>query len=107
MSDSLERLPVFLPSSLTSKQLDKKRKLKEKLLIIEWIINNVTADVVTGAEGSTDGLIFNLVNLVVGSKERYKYTKEQDDNLEEWIKSKGDNLPGLHWEEILTEEGNF
>jgi hypothetical protein len=67
----------------------------EKLLIIKWIINNVTDHVVPLDFENSDGLIFNLVHLAAGDKERWQYEDKQQLNVEEWVKSKGENLIGI------------
>lgn len=44
----------------------------------KWIVQNVTAEIVPADEGSTEGLIYNLVQLARDSKKRYNYLPEQD-----------------------------
>jgi hypothetical protein len=51
-----------------------------------WIIENVTSNDVPADEGSSDGLIYNMVQLVRHGRpyERYDYKPEQDDELRSW-----------------------
>ena len=69
---------------------------EEKLLFIKWVTMNINNSIVPPDEGNTEGLIFNLIQLIIGSEERWCYEEEQKENVEEWIRSEGENLPGLY-----------
>jgi hypothetical protein len=65
---------------------------EEKLFLIRWIIQNVTANVVPCDEGSDEGLIFNLVSMVLDGecRDRWEYTEEQQLIVDGWAAG---NLP--------------
>lgn len=59
--------------------------------IIEWIIKNVTTNVVPGDEGNEEALVYNLVHLAAyGSGFRYyDYEPEQDAEIKSLYKKYG------------------
>ncbi len=58
----------------------------DKALIATWLIENVTADVVPGDEGSDDGLLFNLMGLLRfgPNYSRWCYHSDQEAAISAW-----------------------
>lgn len=56
--------------------------------IIKWIINNVDEQVVPCDEGNAEGLVYNLVHLLLDGKkyEPYNYLESQDEEIKELYK---------------------
>jgi|WetSurSiteA1Bulk_404760.scaffolds.fasta_scaffold616298_1 hypothetical protein len=50
--------------------------------IIEWIVQNISADDVPGDEGNTEALIYNLVHLAKEGKNYHHYDYEPEQDLE-------------------------
>jgi hypothetical protein len=60
-------------------------------VIEEWIVKNVTEDVVPCDEGNCDALIYNLIHLLRDGEgyQKYQYAQKQDDELAEIYKKYG------------------
>jgi len=55
----------------------------EKIRFEQWVVENVTSNIVPPDEGNGYALVFNLVHLVRGDGEQYDYTPTQDEVTKE------------------------
>jgi hypothetical protein len=57
----------------------------EKIRFEEWVVENVTSNIVPSDEANGEALVFNLVHLIRGDGEQYAYTPEQDEEVNKWF----------------------
>lgn len=72
---------LLVPKTIeTLKELKNNDNVIDSDDIIEWIIKNVSSDVVPADEGNGDALVYNLVHLAAYSSgfRHYDYEPEQD-----------------------------
>ena len=62
-------------TSLTPEQIE---------LFSRWIIENVDEQVVPQDEGNGEALVYNLVHLLRGTGNKYRYAQDQDAELLTW-----------------------
>ncbi len=61
---------------------------KEQERFIEWVKLNVDETIVPEDASNGGALVFNLVNAIRGSRERYSGTEDQDEAIAQWMLSK-------------------
>lgn len=57
---------------------------QEKKIFEQWLIENIDETIVPADEGNGDALLYNLVHLLRGDKEKYDYQPRQNNELESW-----------------------
>ncbi len=57
---------------------------EEKARFVRWVIENLDDRIVPGDEGNGDALVYNIVHMICGDRDRYHYRTDQDLEIARW-----------------------